>query len=138
MDQENSPRLTFGKAQKLCSKKDIEELYQKGSSFFIFPFKVIYTFEEPSDSKDSLPQYLISVPKRRFSKAHDRNHLKRRIRESIRLQQIQTGISACNQLKIAIIYSHSKKIPYEIIENKINLVLIRILEAWQLKLSSKQ
>lgn len=78
----------FGKAERLHSKKLIQELFTKGSSFYLHPFKVLTL---PQSAPPN--QVLISVSKRNFKKAVDRNLIKRRVRESYRLQKelIQTN-----------------------------------------------
>lgn len=78
-------RSTFGKSERLCSKKAIADLFEKGRSFFCFPFQVIW-MEAAAD----LPyhaQVAISVSKKYFKRAVKRNLIKRRIRESYRKQK---------------------------------------------------
>lgn len=73
---------SFGKEYKLCSKILIDKLFQEGKRVRNFPFSISYL---QGDFQFSAPfQVLISVPKRQFKKAHDRNFVKRRIREIIR------------------------------------------------------
>ncbi len=74
-------KFTFKKSERLSSKKDIQELFNNGSSFYLYPFKVITL---PADTS-KLHQVLFSVPKRLFKRAVDRNLLKRRMREAYRL-----------------------------------------------------
>lgn len=72
----------FRKAERLCSKKLIEELFSSGRSFYAYPFRLVWI---PLESK--LPfnsQLAISVKKKQFKKAVHRNLLKRRIREAYR------------------------------------------------------
>ena len=76
MDQE------FSKDERLKSRKQISKLFSKNSHVFSYPFKFIY---KNNDSEPPFPaQLLISVSKRSFKKAVDRNHMKRLIRESYR------------------------------------------------------
>ena len=76
---------TFKKEERLCNKKLLDELFHKGSSFLLYPFRVSWL---PSDHLPDVPvQVVINVPKRRFKKAVDRNLLKRRIREAYRLSK---------------------------------------------------
>ena len=104
-------KFTFKKSERLNSKKVIERLFdKKGSeeiqSVFHYPFRVSYLnevkskglkveseneFDFPStlNSQPSthFPQILISVSKRSFKRAVDRNLVKRRIREAYRLNK---------------------------------------------------
>lgn len=76
---------SFKKEERLCSIKLIEKLYHGGSSFLVYPFRILWI---PTDMNSSFPvQVLISVPKKKFKKAVDRNLLKRRIREIYRLNK---------------------------------------------------
>ncbi|MEY4383144.1 MAG: Ribonuclease [Bacteroidota bacterium] len=80
--------FTFPKSERLHQKKVIEILFQKDnpivSQQFVYPFRVLYLSQE---KEYSAPQILISISKRRFKKAVDRNTLKRRTREAYRLQK---------------------------------------------------
>lgn len=78
-------RSTFSKSERLCSKKSIAELFERGNSFFSFPFQVVWL---KSSSEISSPaQVAISVSKRNFKRAVKRNLIKRRIRETYRKQK---------------------------------------------------
>lgn len=75
-------RYTFGKSEKLCSKLIIDELFRSGKSFKQYPIRVIYKEVEQTDANAKV---LITVPKKRFSKAVSRNYVKRLVREAYRL-----------------------------------------------------
>ena len=77
-------RFGFGRREKLKSRKQIEDLFQNGKSFPVFPLRVIYQFQP--DGKGVL-QVGVSASKRYFKKAVDRNRLKRLMREAYRLQK---------------------------------------------------
>lgn len=77
-------RYTFGKAEKLCSKLEIDALFKHGNSFKEYPLRVMYLELEQSPVAAKV---LISVPKKRFKKAVSRNHIKRLIRETYRLNK---------------------------------------------------
>ena len=118
---------TFKKAERLSSKKTIKELFADGSSFFIFPFKIVWKFTELNS--DYPAQVLISVSKRNFTKAVDRNRIKRQIRESYRKNKNSLYSYATNkqkQIAFALIFSSNKKIPYKEIESKIIVILQRL------------
>lgn len=94
---------SFGKAERLNSKKYIQELFSKGSSFYLHPFKVL-SLPNPDQNAPN-HQILISVSKRNFKRAVDRNAIKRRIREGYRLQKEQLG----NPSKLLICYLYIAK-----------------------------
>lgn len=74
----------FDKSYKLCSKKDIEHLYQQGKDVKSFPFYLKYTKLEPQN----VPfQIVLVVPKKKFRHATTRNQIRRYIREAIRLEK---------------------------------------------------
>ncbi|WP_172391021.1 ribonuclease P protein component [Sphingobacterium shayense] len=77
---------TFKKEERLCSRRLIDSLFHDGSSFVVYPYRVVLKSFEPVDGSASI-QSVISVSKRRFKKAVDRNYIKRRMREAFRLQK---------------------------------------------------
>jgi ribonuclease P protein component len=74
---------SFGKEEKLCSEKDIDLLYKTGASFLSHPI-VVYYLPKP---ELSFSKVLVSVSKKKFKRAVDRNLLKRRMREAYRLNK---------------------------------------------------
>lgn len=78
----------FPKKQRLTNSIRVTEIYTKGQAFITYPFRVVYVVTEMTEKVSDVPlKVLISVPKRRFKHAVDRNMLRRRTRESLRLQQ---------------------------------------------------
>ena len=69
----------------MCSKKNIDLLFLKGSNAICYPLKLIY-LETEIDYVNPC-QAMFVVPKRVFKRAHDRNKLKRRVREAYRLNK---------------------------------------------------
>ncbi|MBL0742093.1 ribonuclease P protein component [Chryseolinea lacunae] len=100
-------RFTFRKEERLSKEKHIQELFDKGSSFYLFPFKVF--FMPHPDPAAPVHQILISVSKRNFKRAVDRNLIKRRMREAYRLNKER--FPAQNKLVIAYIYSVKDILP---------------------------
>jgi ribonuclease P protein component len=97
-------KFTFSKAERLNKEKDIQELFDKGSSFYLFPFKVLTL--PATENSSRVNQVLISVSRRIFKKAVDRNKLKRRVREAYRLQK-EILLPAPFQ-RIGFIYTHKE------------------------------
>jgi ribonuclease P protein component len=112
--------LTFPKQEKLKSRKIIKDLFDKGSSFYLYPFKIVFIkfSEVPS------PQILFSVSKRNFKRAVKRNRIKRLLREAYRLNKqelIKKIPSQFFPLAIGIMYVSKEELPFDIIQNKLIL-----------------
>ncbi|HET8884959.1 MAG TPA: ribonuclease P protein component [Salinimicrobium sp.] len=73
---------TFPSEEKLKSKKLINSLFLEGDSVYQYPIKLIFFKMEKSDKNQFKTG--VSVPKRSFKKAVDRNYLKRLLREVYR------------------------------------------------------
>lgn len=76
-------KQTFPKEEKLKQHRHITQLFAEGQSIKKFPIKLLYY--PLSDTK--LHKVGVSVPKRHFKRAVDRNRLKRQLRESYRLNK---------------------------------------------------
>jgi ribonuclease P protein component len=73
------------KSERLHSDKLIKELFNEGSSFFLYPLKVVFLSKKEWEGKTN--QLLISVSKKKIKRATGRNYIKRRIREAYRLNK---------------------------------------------------
>jgi ribonuclease P protein component len=118
---------TFSKAERLCSKKWIEELYKNGTSFKIYPLKITFL---PHLYHTEFPvMIMVSSPKHFFKHANDRNLTKRRMRESYRKNKHSLS-AKCSlvELKYFISFQYAvKKIePSVIIEGSIIRALQKI------------
>lgn len=122
---------TFRKNERLCRKTSIDEIFSKGQSFFVYPFKINWIVATENDGSPA--QVLISVPKRKFKKAVKRNRIKRLIREVYRkrkdklyhnLTENQSGI-----IHFAIIYTSKKILSYQELDEKIIIVIDRLIKA---------
>jgi ribonuclease P protein component len=77
---------SFKKDERLKGKKAIATLFDKGNSFYCYPFRVLWM---PLAHQGSYPvQTAVSVSKKYFKKAIDRNRIKRLMREAWRLNKI--------------------------------------------------
>jgi ribonuclease P protein component len=118
----------FGKAYKLCHEKKIESVFKDGQKLFKFPFRAHYIY-----SAEILPspfQVVIAVPKRSFKKAHDRNRLKRLIREGIRKNKLileEILVDKKINLSFVLIYSHNEPLEYQEIQEKIKLFFTQLI-----------
>jgi ribonuclease P protein component len=107
--------MKFRKEERLGKEKLIQELFDKGSSFYFFPFKVIFMHNPDQDYP--FHQVLFSVSKRNFKRAVDRNLLKRRMREAFR--QNKTALTASKKLLIAYIYSAKEILTFAQIQERL-------------------
>ena len=119
---------TLRKKEIINHKKKIDQLFKSGNRFIIDEFQLVYS---TSNSYDNWFNVLISVPKKKIKLACTRNLLKRRIKEVIRRKKEKYILELKDkkkQLKIAFIYNSEKVITYKDIEEKINLILLRLLK----------
>lgn len=112
----------FPKSERLHSRKSIKELFDKSSSFFLYPFKVNFLVSETAGTD----QVLISVSKRKLRKATDRNWVKRRIREAYRLNKHLLAGKAGSHKHIGLIYVSSDLIAYDDMCKKIAIILKKL------------
>ena len=77
-------RFTLSKEERICSKKLINELFTgNGRSMTAFPLRVVFMKRTIVDDQPRAAM-LVSVPKRYFKHAVDRNRVKRQVREAFR------------------------------------------------------
>ncbi len=83
MQQSN---FSFGKKEKLCRLKQIQQLFAEGKTFVKYPLRVSYLKQEEL-AEPVACQVLVSVSKKKFKRANKRNRIKRQIREAYRLNK---------------------------------------------------
>jgi len=113
--------FTFQKGEKLKSRKTIGKLFTEGKSFISYPIRFVWVKMESPLSEFPI-QMALTVPKRSFPKAVNRNRLRRRIRESYRLNKyfIYTKLSSSSgQYGIMLIYIARETLDFHQIEEGI-------------------
>jgi len=88
---------TFGTREKLKSKAQIELLFAEGKSISKYPIRLIY--KKTTIEKEVPIKAAVSVSKRNFKKAVDRNHIKRLLRESYRKNKYLVLNNTTHQMK---------------------------------------
>ena len=76
-------KKTLNKTERLKSRKLIGSLFEKGKRLYAHPLKMVYLINNIEEA-DSLIKFAVTVPKKKFPLAVDRNLIKRRIREAYR------------------------------------------------------
>ena len=109
------------KSERLHADKLIKELFHEGSSFFLYPFKVI--FLRKIDLSGQTNQILISVSKKKIKKANGRNFIKRRVREAYRLQK---HLLPSDGVLIAFIFVGNPEMTFTEISPKMSQVLSKL------------
>jgi len=117
--------------EKLKSRKLIESLFMDSNGFLQYPFKINYKIFQQTEDIDFPAKFTVSVSKKRFKRAVDRNNIKRKIREAFRKNKylLYENLKK-NGLKInfIIIYISSENLDYVTIEKELVQMLIKLNE----------
>ena len=117
--------FSFKKEERLCSKKVIDKLFEAGCSFLVYPLKVNY-FITPLPT-NFRAQAAFTVSKKLYKKAVHRNLIKRRMRESYRLNKsLLYSMPYKKQVVFFFIYVEKKITDYRIVETAMIKALKRI------------
>ncbi len=124
---------SFKKTERLCSEKLIRKLFSGDSSFFTYPFKVIWVYVDDNDKfEGEYPaKVLFTVSKKRFKLAVQRNRVKRLMREAYRKNKhLLYNKLSLNKRKIALafVYTANDILDYHETKKKINLSIQRLCE----------
>ena len=100
---------SFPTHEKLKRKSEIDHLFKKGKWLTVENLRVIHI---KSNERFSVPNHRIgvSVGKKFFKKAVDRNRIKRLLRESYRLNKT-TYMEAFKEKAIVMLFLPSKEMP---------------------------
>lgn len=124
-------RQTFPKRERMVSQRLIDELFGGGhsSSLAAYPLRAVFLKKELQQG-DSPVQLLISVPKKRFHHAVDRNRVKRQIREGWRRHQqvLAEALPSNQQLLVALVWLSDQQLQTSEVENRVTNLIQRISE----------
>lgn len=129
------------KGEKLRHSRLVDGLFKSGDSIYEFPLRLSWRFLSDSELvgsfRNEVPQkvdklqMLITVPKKKRRHAVDRVLMRRRIRESYRLnrgplKQAVEQIPGAGTLSLAFIYLSDKNLPYSMIEGRMKRLLAKV------------
>ena len=120
---------TFRKQERIVSHQLIETLFEKGDSQSLAAYPLRAVFLQTERQQGHAPiQILISVPKKRFKHAVDRNRVKRQVREAYRhhKQLLSDIIPDDKELLIAFIWLSDSHCPSIEVEKRMVSLLQRI------------
>lgn len=124
-------RFTLSKEERICSKKLINELFTgNGRSMTAFPLRVVFMKRTIVDDQPRAAM-LMSVPKRYFKHAVDRNRVKRQVREAFRRNKsiiTQNLTDDHEAVAMAFVWLTNEKYPSSEVENRMVRLLTRISE----------
>ena len=116
-------KLSFSNKQKLKSQKLIDEIFEEGKSVTVFPLKMVYLYTGNSN------QVGVSVSKRIFKRAVDRNRIKRLMREAYRHNKNMLIDNNVSGYAFMILYL-SKDLPdYKLVNSKTQALLTKFLDS---------
>jgi len=78
-------RFTLKKPERISFQREIDRLFSHGSAFISYPLRIVYLEQKPFSGAPV--SVLISVSKKKFKHAVERNRMKRLIREAYRLNK---------------------------------------------------
>lgn len=120
-------QYSFKKREKLKKRKLITQLFAEGKSLNEFPIKLIYL--ETEHESPFKVQAGVTVSKRIFKRAVDRNKIKRLLREVYRKNKYLIYQSAHTKKHIFMfIYMDKKKIDYYLLEERMIKLLNKFLD----------
>ena len=119
---------TFPKAEHLRHRAAFQRLFSKGKSFYCYPFKCVYFWDEGECFSAKMA---VSVSKKKFKRAVDRNKIKRLIKENYRLEKttlFQNYENTPKNIDLLIIYTETKIHSFSFINKKIIELINRIIK----------
>lgn len=118
---------TYPKHEKLKSKTTIDLLFSEGKSVSKYPLRLVYV---PTVlENEARIKFGVSVSKKYFKKAVDRNYFKRVLRETYRLNKQLLLENMAQPYAFMFFYQTKDKLPYSEINEKTIQLFQKFVEA---------
>ncbi len=127
LNDQPSIQASFKKNERLKSRSTILSIFTLNKNVRLYPFKIVWLVEPVLNH--FTPKIGVSVSKRNYKKAVQRNFIKRRMREVFRLnkQILYSNLNEHNiHLACMIIYTGKEILSYDEMERKIKKLFIRL------------
>jgi ribonuclease P protein component len=121
--------FTYPKKERLKSKTTIGLLFSEGKSVSKYPLRLVYRQAE-ADAEEKIKMG-VSVSKKYFKKAVDRNYFKRVLRETYRLNKHLLLDNIEHPYSLMFFYQTKDKLSYE----EINTKTIQLFEKFLLQVN---
>lgn len=121
--------FTYPKNERLKSKTTIGLLFSEGKSVSKYPLRLVY--REEKGEVDEKIKIGVSVSKKYFKKAVDRNYFKRVLRETYRLNKHILWDNLQEPYSIMFFYQSKERLSYE----EINIKTIQLFEKFLLQIN---
>jgi len=108
-------KFSYPKNEKLKSRKQIKKLFTEGESIAKYPLRLVYL-----ETKDleNIFRISVSVSKKHFKRAVDRNYFKRVLRETYRINQHLLKENLNKNYIFMLLYQSEIRLPFEEINRK--------------------
>ena len=129
-------KFTYPKNEKLKSKITIDLLFSKGKSVSKYPLRLVFVESDygiPEDSDQNLKMG-VSVSKKYFKHAVDRNYFKRVLRETYRLNKHILIDNLDKKYAFMFFYQTKDRLTYE----EINTKTIQLFERFVSQLKNEE
>ncbi|TPD71915.1 ribonuclease P protein component [Flavobacterium microcysteis] len=120
---------TYPKSEKLKSRTAIDEMFREGKSVSKFPLRLVY--KKQALEEGQILKIGVSVSKKYFKKAVDRNYFKRVLRETYRLNKNLLLDSLDDSYSFMLLYQTKERLSYEDINRK----TIQLFEKFHLQIN---
>lgn len=132
----NGTAFSFPKSEKVTSRKTLDVLFQNRDlpSVSAFPLRLVWLslpLHEIASQPESTHQAVFMVPKRKFKRAHDRNRIRRLMRETYRLQKHNFPLLPEKKFALLFIYLSHEMVGMDAIK----LSFDSLIEKWKKSLT---